>query len=189
VLAELTDLVAELFDAQTKPRHRHGIEQGIVLPELVVAQRPPFAVGPSRHIGNDGMEVGVGLLVAVGVVLEQRDRKVAGLDGTLPAANLHPGLGKVLLGPAQGFPDGRGVGVEDPFVAAHQSEDRPAFRHRKGEIGPRPVRPVVTADAAPIRQHPLRTASNCRASTAPLSPSAAAPLPSHSPERSASARV
>ncbi len=74
VLSECTDPVAKLLDLDPETRHRHGIEQRIVLPQLVVAQRPPLAILVLRHVGDHSVEVQVRFLVAVGVVLEQRQR-------------------------------------------------------------------------------------------------------------------
>ena len=69
-----TSLVSQLLHAHPEARHRNRIEQGIEAPQLVVAQCAPGSVGQLRDIGNDRMEVGIGLLIAVGIVLEQGDR-------------------------------------------------------------------------------------------------------------------
>ena len=97
----------------------------------------------------------VGLLVAVGIVLEQRHQQVAGLGHLLLALDLDPCLGKIFLGPGQRLSDRLHVSVDNPLIAADQGQQRPALGHRKGEIGAGPVIAVVAPDPAPIRQHAL----------------------------------
>ena len=155
VLADFADLVAELLDGQTKSRHRHRIEKRVVLPELVVAQRAPFAIRPLGDIGHDSVEVRIGFLVAVRIVLEKADDEVPCGEDALLAFDLHPGFGEVLLGPDQGLLHRCGIGIEDTLVAAYEREDRPALGHRESKIGAGTVSTVVATDPAAIGEQTL----------------------------------
>jgi hypothetical protein len=70
----------------------------------------------------------VWLLVAVGVVLEKTNRQVICRDLPVTSLTAHPGLRRVLFCPAQGLDDGLTISIDNPLVAAHQREQRPAFR-------------------------------------------------------------
>lgn len=120
--------VAHFLDRQTKACHGHRVEQRVERPKLVVAKRAPLPVAALRDIRHDRVKMQVRLLVAVGVVLEKTNRQVVGCD--LPVAGLtaHPGLSRVLFCPAQGLDDGLAISIDNPLVAAHQREQRPAFR-------------------------------------------------------------
>ncbi len=128
MLSNRRSLVAHLLDRQTKARHGHRVEQGVERPKLVIAKRAPLPVAALRDICHDRMKMQVRLLVAVGVVLEKTDRQVICRDLPVTSLTTHPGLRRVLFCPAQGLDDGLAVGIDDPLVAAHQREQRPAFR-------------------------------------------------------------
>ena len=155
MLADRSDLVAKLLDREPKARHGYGIEQGVMLPQLVVAERPPFAVRPLFDIGHDSMNMSIGLLVAVGIVLEQRNQKIAGLDHLLLALHFDPGLSEVLFRPGERLLNRLGVCLVDPLVAADERQQRPALGHREGEIGAGAVLAGFAADAGPVRQKSL----------------------------------
>ena len=153
MLAVFPNLVAELFYSQTEARHGHGIEQGIVLPDLVIPQRSPFAIGSLSDIGNHGVKVCVGFLIAVGIVLEQPDHEIARPDHSLLASDIHAGFGEILLGPGQRLADGSAIGIEDTSVAADEGKDGPALGHRESEVGAGAMGPVIAPDTASIGQH------------------------------------
>ena len=155
MLAVFPNLVAELFYSQTEVRHGHGIEQRVVLPDPVIPQRSPFAIGSLGDIGNHGVKVRVGLLIAVRVVLEKPDHEIACRDHPLLASDFHAGFGEILLGPGQRLADGRAVGIEDTSVAADEGEDGPALGHRESEVGAGAMGPVIAPDTASIGQHAL----------------------------------
>jgi hypothetical protein len=146
--------IAELFNRQAEARHRHAVEEGVERPEPVVLQRPPFAIGTFRGVGDYGMEVEVGLLVAVGIVLEQRHGEVAGLDRAHFPVFDEPRFGRVLFGPLQRLDDRFAIGLDDPLIAADEGENRPALGQREGEIGPGTVL-VFVADPGSVGQFAL----------------------------------
>ena len=99
VLERRAGLVAELLDARAKARHRDRIEERVQGPQPVVLESAPDAVGSARHIGDDRMEMQIGLLIAVRVVLEKTDREIAGGDRAhLPFLH-EPGFGGILFRP------------------------------------------------------------------------------------------
>ena len=155
MLAVFPNLVAELFDRQAEARHGHGIEQRVVLPNLVISQRSPFAIGPLGYIGNHGVKVRVGLLIAVGIVLEKTDHKIACRDHSLLTSDIHAGFGEILLSPGQSLADCSAIGIEDTPVAADEGKDGPALGHRECEVGAGAMRPVVAPDTAAIGEHAL----------------------------------
>lgn len=152
VLEHRTRLVAKLFDGDAKARHCYRVERGIELPQAIVLERSPLAVLPLRDVGDDRVEVEIGLLVAVGVMLEQADSEIACRLSDHLALLDYPGLGRVLFGPLQRLDDGFAVGSDDPFVLPDKRQKRPALGHREGEIGPGPVRLSGIADAAAVGQ-------------------------------------
>ena len=125
-------LIAKLLDRDAKARHRDRIERGVELPEPVVLERTPLPVLALRDIGDHRMEMEVRLLVAVGVVLEQADRKVSGGLRYDLAFLDHPGLGRILLSPIQSFEDGFAVGGDDPLVLPDKCQQRPALGDGEG---------------------------------------------------------
>ena len=155
MLAVFPNLVAELFYSQTEARHGHGIEQRVVLPELVVSERSPFAIGSLGDIGNHGVKVCVGLLIAVGIVLEKSDHEIACRNHPFLASDVHAGFGEILLSPGQRLANGSAIGIEDTPVAADEGKDGPALRHREGEVSASAMGPVVGPDTASIGQHAL----------------------------------
>ena len=152
MLEHWTRLITEFFDAASKVRHGHRIEQRIQRPELVVPQRPPFAIGGLGDIGDDRMEMRIGFLVAVGVVLEKRNDEIAGRDDFLAATHLDPGMGGIAFGPAKCFLHRLAVSFEDAFVAADQRNQRPAFRHRECQINARALRAGSASDPLAVRE-------------------------------------
>ena len=74
VLERRPRFVTKLLDRHPKARHRDRIEGSVELPKPIVLKGSPLAILALRHIGDDRVKVEVGLLVAVGVVLEQADR-------------------------------------------------------------------------------------------------------------------
>ena len=155
MLAVFANLVAELFYGQAEARHGHGIEQRVVLPDLVIPQRSPFAIGSLGDIGNHGVKVRVGLLIAVRIVLEKPDHEIARRDHPFLASDLHAGFGEILLGPGQRLADGSAIGIEDTPVAADEGKDGPALGHRECEVGAGAMGPVIAPDTASIGQHAL----------------------------------
>ncbi len=126
-----------------------------MLPELVVSQRSPFAIGSLGDIGNHGVKVRVGFLIAVRIVLEQPDHKIARRDHSLLASDIHAGFGEILLGPGQRLADGGAIGIEDTPVAADEGKDGPALGHREGEVSASAMGPVIGPDTDSIGQHAL----------------------------------
>ena len=97
------------------------------------------------------MEMEVGLLVAIGIVLEQRHGEIASLHGPhLPVFD-ETRFCRILLGPLERFHHGLAVGLNDPLVAADEGEDRPALWQGKGQIGAGSVLVFVT-DPGAIRK-------------------------------------
>ena len=152
VLEGRSRLIAELFDRDTEARHRDSIERGVELPEPVILERTPLPVLALRDIGDDRVEMEVRLLVAVGVVLEQADRKVPGGLRYDLAFLHHPGLGRILLSPVQRFEDGFAVGGDDPLVVPHKCQQRPALGDGEGEVCTRTVYLSGIADVAAVGQ-------------------------------------
>jgi hypothetical protein len=81
------------------------------------------------------MDMGLRVLVAVGVVLKERDDKVAGLDGLhLAVGALHARFGEVLFGPCNRCLRGLHIGFEQAFVTADIGEHRQGLWRREGHV-------------------------------------------------------
>ena len=117
-------LVTERLDVGLELGVIDRSEQRVVRPELVVMQRVPLAIGALGGVGDDGVDMRLRVEIAVGVVLEQRDDEVAGLDRLGLAVLPFPRFGEVLFGPRERCLDRRHVGREQPFVAADIGEQR-----------------------------------------------------------------
>ena len=71
------------------------------------------------------MDVGLRVLVAVGVMLKERDDEVAGLDRLdLAVGTLHPGFGEILFNPGDRCFCGLHIGFEQAFVTADIGQHR-----------------------------------------------------------------
>ena len=149
VLADGPRRIAELFNRKPEARHRHAVKERVERPKLVVLQCSPFAIGTFCGVGDYGVEVEVGLLVAVGIVLEQRHGEVAGLyRAQLPVFD-EARFGRVLFGPSQRLDDRFAIGFDDPLVAADEGENRPTLGQRESQVGPSAVR-VFVADPGSV---------------------------------------
>src|SRR3546814_18868990 len=100
------------------------------------------------------MEMEVGLLVAIGIVLEQRHGEIAGLHGPHFPVIDETRFCRILLGPLERFHHGLALGLNDPLVAAAAGAVRPALWQGKGTNGAGSVLVFVT-DPASIRKPAL----------------------------------
>ena len=67
--------------------------------------------------------------------------------GNIRIIGIDPGLRRVLLRPGKGLPDRPGVSFENPLVATHQRQQRPAFGHGEGQVRACAVGLFVTSQA------------------------------------------
>ena len=90
-------------------------------------QRPPFCVRALRHIGDNRVKMNIGFRIAIGVMLKQSNRQIARSNGLDLASGKNPRFGDIFLGPLQRICDRCPVRIDNPFIAANQSDQRPAF--------------------------------------------------------------
>ena len=127
MLANRASLVAKLLDCDPEARHGDRVEQSAKRKEPVVLERSPLAVLALGHIGNDGMEVQIGLLVAIGIMLEKADREIASRNGLDLASVDKAGFSGILLGPCERLCYRLAIGSNDPLILSDQGQQRPAF--------------------------------------------------------------
>ena len=79
--------------------------------------------------GDNRMEMGIGFLVAIGIMLEETHDEVAGGHHLFAAFDFHPGLGQILLCPMKRLFDRIAVCINDTVITPNQRNERPAFGH------------------------------------------------------------
>ena len=112
-------------------------DHAIVAPDLAIMERLPLAIGHAREIGDDGMDMRLGVEGPARVVLEEGIDEIAGPERDLLAVDILATLGEVGLDPFHGRLDRCHIGVEHPLVACDIGHHRGGLRHGKGEVDSR----------------------------------------------------
>ena len=122
--------IAQRLDPSAQIGIVHGGNGGLLAVEGIISHRPPRAIGAQSGIGDDSMDVKLGIAVARQIMGKQRRDHVPGLHRRLRAGLVIelPGLDQVGLHPTQRRLDAGVEGGDQPFVVADERHQRDRFR-------------------------------------------------------------